>query len=104
MAATSLRTSAFTAALLLLPGPLLLQKLADIWAYPDYINAAAAAQDPLERMKLLVTWMVAGEAKQGPEVNYLASRCSCCCTWEGKSSGSRAVSCQELTCCYVGLA
>lgn len=37
-----------------------LQKLADIWAYPDYINAAAAAQDPLERMKLLVTWMVAG--------------------------------------------
>jgi hypothetical protein len=38
-----------------------LQKLADIWAYPDYINAAAAQQDPLERMKLLVTWMVAGE-------------------------------------------
>jgi hypothetical protein len=37
-----------------------LQKLADIWAYPDYINAAAAAQDPLERMKLLVAWMVAG--------------------------------------------
>lgn len=37
-----------------------LQKLADIWAYPDYINAAAAQQDPLERMKLLVTWMVAG--------------------------------------------
>jgi hypothetical protein len=39
---------------------LLLQKLADIWAYPDFINAAAAAQDPLERMKLLVAWMVAG--------------------------------------------
>lgn len=37
-----------------------LQKLADIWAYPDYINAAAAQQDPLERMKLLVTWVVAG--------------------------------------------
>lgn len=41
-----------------------LQKLADIWAYPDYINAAAAQQDPLERMKLLVTWMVAGGSKQ----------------------------------------
>jgi hypothetical protein len=40
-----------------------LQKLADIWAYPDYINAAAAQQDPLERMKLLVTWMVAGGFK-----------------------------------------
>jgi hypothetical protein len=38
----------------------ILQKLADIWAYPDFINAAAAAQDPLERMKLLVAWMVAG--------------------------------------------
>lgn len=38
-----------------------LQKLADIWKYPDYINAAAAQQDPLERMKLLVTWVVAGK-------------------------------------------
>lgn len=37
-----------------------LQKLADPWVYPDYINAAAAATDPLDRMKLLVTWVVAG--------------------------------------------
>jgi hypothetical protein len=43
-----------------------LQKLADIWAYPDYINAAAAQQYPLERMKLLVTWMVAGEHTRAP--------------------------------------
>lgn len=42
-----------------------LQKLADIWAYPDYINAAAAQADPLERMKLLVTWMVAGSGGVG---------------------------------------
>lgn len=49
-----------------------LQKLADIWAYPDYINAAAAQQDPLERMKLLVTWVVAGGSpgfitREGPD-------------------------------------
>ncbi|KAI8464605.1 MAG: hypothetical protein J3K34DRAFT_371908, partial [Monoraphidium minutum] len=37
-----------------------LQKLADPWVYPDYINAAAAASDPLDRMKLLTTWVVAG--------------------------------------------
>ncbi|GBF92151.1 hypothetical protein Rsub_04498 [Raphidocelis subcapitata] len=37
-----------------------LQKLADPWVYPEYINAAAAATDPLERMKLLLTWVVAG--------------------------------------------
>lgn len=29
----------------------------------DYINAAAAARDPLERMKLLVTWSIAGMHK-----------------------------------------
>lgn len=38
-----------------------LQKMADVWAYPDLINAAAQQQDPLERMKLLVAWQVAGE-------------------------------------------
>lgn len=37
-----------------------LQKLSDVWVYPEYINAAAAATDPVERMKLLVVWFVAG--------------------------------------------
>jgi hypothetical protein len=49
------------------------QKLADIWAYPDYINAAAAAQDPLERMKLLVAWMVAGVHQQKPELCFIGA-------------------------------
>jgi Oxysterol-binding protein len=37
-----------------------LEKLADAWAQPVLLNAAAAAADPLERMKLLVAWLVAG--------------------------------------------
>jgi hypothetical protein len=52
-----------------------LQKLADIWAYPDYINAAAAQQDPLERMKLLVTWMVAGAQHSTAQLTWDSSWC-----------------------------
>lgn len=38
-----------------------LEKLADVWVYPRYLSAAAASVDPLERLKLVITWFVAGE-------------------------------------------
>ncbi len=39
-----------------------LEKLADVWVYPRYLNQASACpHDPLERMKLVVTWFIAGE-------------------------------------------
>jgi len=38
-----------------------LEKLADVWVYPKYLSAAAASVDPLERMKLVITWFIAGE-------------------------------------------
>eukprot|EP00775_Hariotina_reticulata_P005712 gene5712-5952_t len=38
-----------------------LHKLSDMAAYPEFINRAAACEaDPLERLKLVVTWLVAG--------------------------------------------
>jgi hypothetical protein len=37
-----------------------LEKLADVWVYPRYLSAAAAAGDPVERMKLVMTWFIAG--------------------------------------------
>ncbi|PNH04784.1 Oxysterol-binding protein 9, partial [Tetrabaena socialis] len=37
-----------------------LEKLGDVWVYPRYLAAAAAATDPVERMKLVTTWFVAG--------------------------------------------
>lgn len=37
-----------------------LEKLADPWRYPKYLSLAAATQDPLQRMKLVVAWFLAG--------------------------------------------
>ncbi|KAG2492188.1 hypothetical protein HYH03_009436 [Edaphochlamys debaryana] len=37
-----------------------LEKLADVWVYPRFLEQAAKATDPLERMKLVSTWFVAG--------------------------------------------
>lgn len=37
-----------------------LEKLADVWVYPKYLSDAARTRDPLERMKLVVTWFIAG--------------------------------------------
>ncbi|KAG2433146.1 hypothetical protein HYH02_012847 [Chlamydomonas schloesseri] len=37
-----------------------LEKLADVWVYPRYLTAAAQATDPVERMKLVTTWFIAG--------------------------------------------
>lgn len=37
-----------------------LEKLADVWVYPRYLSAAAATTDPAERMKLVVSYFVAG--------------------------------------------
>lgn len=37
-----------------------LEKLADVWVYPRYLTAAAQANDPVERMKLVVSWFIAG--------------------------------------------
>lgn len=33
-----------------------LQKLADVWVYPKIIAQAADAVDPIERMRLVITW------------------------------------------------
>mmetsp|Transcript_35594 Transcript_35594/g.79082 ORF Transcript_35594/g.79082 Transcript_35594/m.79082 type:complete len:531 (+) Transcript_35594:289-1881(+) len=37
-----------------------LEKLADVWVYPRYLSQAAVAVNPLERMKFVMTWFVAG--------------------------------------------
>jgi hypothetical protein len=37
-----------------------LEKLADVWVYPRFLSLAAESADPLERMKLVITWFVAG--------------------------------------------
>lgn len=59
-----------------------LQKMADVWAYPDLINAAAQQQEPLERMKLLVAWLVAGAGREGVlqlSVNHRAQPAAVIC-------------------------
>lgn len=33
-----------------------LQKLADVWVYPAILAQAADAVDPVERMRLVITW------------------------------------------------
>ena len=37
-----------------------LQKLADVWVYPRMLSQAADTSDPVERMKLVITWCAAG--------------------------------------------
>lgn len=37
-----------------------LQKLTDTWTHPRFLAAAAATPDPVERLKLVVIWFVAG--------------------------------------------
>lgn len=37
-----------------------LQKLTDPWVYPEMLDQAAAASDPVERMQWVVTWFIAG--------------------------------------------
>lgn len=72
-----------------------LQKMADVWAYPDLINASAQQQEPLERMKLLVAWLVAGIWQYDASVQltpcssdgnallaFRDSLCDACTGWE----------------------
>mmetsp|Transcript_26558 Transcript_26558/g.78885 ORF Transcript_26558/g.78885 Transcript_26558/m.78885 type:complete len:479 (-) Transcript_26558:1654-3090(-) len=37
-----------------------LEKLADVWVYPRFLAAAAEQTSPLDRMKLTITWFIAG--------------------------------------------
>ncbi|KAK9792709.1 hypothetical protein WJX73_008944 [Symbiochloris irregularis] len=37
-----------------------LEKLADVWVYPQYLEEAAKAQDSAQRMRFVVTWFIAG--------------------------------------------
>eukprot|EP00884_Botryococcus_braunii_P015711 jgi/Botrbrau1/2823/Bobra.0125s0032.1 len=37
-----------------------LEKLTDVWVYPRFLSAAAASSDPVDRLRLVVTWFVAG--------------------------------------------
>lgn len=37
-----------------------LEKLADVWVYPQYLEQAAQAQDPAQRIRFIVTWFIAG--------------------------------------------
>lgn len=69
-----------------------LEKLADVWVYPTYLNKAASTTDPLERLKLVITWFVAGAcvggavlginvggATCGPQSCDVTCCCCCCC-------------------------
>jgi hypothetical protein len=38
-----------------------LEKLADVWVYPRYLQEASKATQPLSRLKLVITWFIAGE-------------------------------------------
>lgn len=38
-----------------------LEKLADVWVYPRYLAEASQSSDPVERMKLVTAWFVAGK-------------------------------------------
>jgi hypothetical protein len=38
-----------------------MEKLADVWVYPRFLKEAALAPTPLERMRLTITWFIAGE-------------------------------------------
>jgi hypothetical protein len=40
-----------------------LQKVSDTWAYPQLLAGAATCSDPLERLKLLAAFLVAGEGE-----------------------------------------
>ena len=42
-----------------------LEKLADVWVYPRFLSLAAVAPSPTERMKLVVTWFLAGACVSG---------------------------------------
>ncbi len=37
-----------------------LEKLADAWVYPRYLHQASLTTDPVERMKFVITWFLAG--------------------------------------------
>ncbi|GFH28715.1 oxysterol-binding protein 9, partial [Haematococcus lacustris] len=37
-----------------------LEKLADVWVYPHFLLQASQTKDPVHRMKLVMTWFVAG--------------------------------------------
>lgn len=33
-----------------------LEKLADVWVYPQYLEQAAKSEDPAQRLRFVVTW------------------------------------------------
>lgn len=39
---------------------MLVMQLADVWVYPRFLNEAAATEDPVLRMKLVIAWFIAG--------------------------------------------
>jgi hypothetical protein len=45
-----------------------LEKLADVWVYPRYLREAAQASSPVERMKMTMTWFIAGAAGWGGDL------------------------------------
>lgn len=42
-----------------------LEKLADVWVHPRFLREAAATANPQERMRLTITWFIAGGAWWG---------------------------------------
>jgi hypothetical protein len=61
-----------------------LQKMSDFWAHPQLLAGAATATDPLERLKLLAAFLVAGEECMCVCV------CVCVCVGGGWVEGAAA--------------
>ena len=57
-----------------------LQKLADPWVYPHLLRRAAEEESAVQRMKLVITYFIAGEAGVGPRGR---------CGTAGKAGGRR---------------
>lgn len=59
-----------------------LQKLADPWVYPQYLDRAAATSNPVERLKLVTAWCVAARKPACRHVCQLIriERSTCVCS------------------------
>lgn len=47
-----------------------LEKLTDVWVFPSYLTRAAMTHDPVERMRLAVTYIMAGFQVRAPRLGH----------------------------------
>lgn len=62
----------------------------DPWVYPRFLSGAAAATDPVERMKLVMTWFVSGECSSGP-LKVAPSSCTSACASKVCTEGQHTI-------------